>query len=715
MPMPLIAPLFIEDASTHSEITMVNNSTHPLDVEITLTALSGEQLGMTTVSLAAHEQNVLPIADLFSASPHTPAATFGSIMLMPTRPASLAGQLSIVSHGPFHTEDVEEEFLMAMESKPTNYRAVVGDVSGLPAIAIRSLSAAPQKISVTCVKEDGSFHVNDNLQIAPNQTLLVHACSASEHIQMNSINDVFGNTAEEPGAAGMWVSSSAPSQEIAVFGIGVRGNLARSLVSIPFENVNTLRSTAGVYPGATLSPSSHKRQTFRLRIPMANFGNAPRTVKVWLTKGSGPRSTRELIADTVVAAGTAVQWQSREIHSEPFGGNSVVVEADGAPGELISSVQLQQESQGNDVIGTLPWKDQGQAENGGEHPWSINGGMSSDVLLFNADPKVKNQSVQFTVYADGQFWTRSLTVDPLATVRVSLKDIIQKQELDDKGRSLSKTSMSGIVTWSTGLNPRIFGKLIQADEYTGISRAYACGQYVSACGVALTNPSPNPIAVGEQTEVEVFEVMACTGDAPCECNDGCGSASTTGVLNWETDNSNILTVNSSGGGAGVYTGKSPGQAFASASVVDAQGCYGDGGVQVTVVQNKCFAQLKYRAVTIGDNIPTGYNHAFWWFQDSSLTHWVADGGPSGIYLNSWVVLGDTGHYAADNPSQPTAWSTGDTGSVCSNVYTLHAYASAWPQNATVYNPTGPNSNTFAHDDANAAGFNPPKPPNAIGW
>jgi hypothetical protein len=33
-------------------------------------------------------------------------------------------------------------------------------------------------------------------------------------------------------------------------------------------------------------------------------------------------------------------------------------------------------------------------------------------------------------------------------------------------------------------------------------------------------------------------------------------------------------------------------------------------------QCACFAQLKYRGVNVG-NVPTGYNHAFWWFKTAS--------------------------------------------------------------------------------------------------
>jgi len=44
MPMPLVAPLFVEDETTHSEITFVSDSTKPLEVDVVLSALSGAMI-----------------------------------------------------------------------------------------------------------------------------------------------------------------------------------------------------------------------------------------------------------------------------------------------------------------------------------------------------------------------------------------------------------------------------------------------------------------------------------------------------------------------------------------------------------------------------------------------------------------------------------------------------------------------------------------------
>src|SRR6266403_3273397 len=90
----------------------------------------------------------------------------------------------------------------------------------------------------------------------------------------------------------------------------------------------------------------------------------------------------------------------------------------------------------------LPWKDAAQVFNGGQHPWRIDGTFSSSVLLFNPDQHDAN-SITFSVFSNGQAWTKFVSVPPLATVPMSLNDIILNQEPDNKGRKLPRTTTSG--------------------------------------------------------------------------------------------------------------------------------------------------------------------------------------------------------------------------------------------------------------------------------
>jgi hypothetical protein len=143
-------------------------------------------------------------------------------------------------------------------------------------------------------------------------------------------------------------------------------------------------------------------------------------------------------------------------------------------------------------------------------------------------------------------------------------------------------------------------------------------------------------------------------------------------------------------------------------------------------QCTCFAQLKYRGVNVGI-VPTGFNHAFWWFKTADPapngTVYVVEGGPSGTcpfscgQLIDFVVVGNTGHYAQDNPLAATSFMATSSPTLCTQTGAMLTFANAWNGNNPPNYVLGgaPNSNTFAHRLANAGSFNPASPPSAIGW
>jgi hypothetical protein len=145
-----------------------------------------------------------------------------------------------------------------------------------------------------------------------------------------------------------------------------------------------------------------------------------------------------------------------------------------------------------------------------------------------------------------------------------------------------------------------------------------------------------------------------------------------------------------------------------------------GDTTVSASYQNCFAQLKYRSVNIAGFAPG--NHSFWWIRDSGGKQFIIDGGPQNAgctincgYLIDWITQGTVGHYPEDNIQAGTWFDSGTSSSVCPQVDNLEAAARNWPQTGATYFPTGPNSNTFAHDMANAGGFTPTQPPSAVGW
>jgi hypothetical protein len=134
MPMPLIAPLFIEDQQRTSIVTIVNNEPDPVTLDVVLYSMAGKQLATRPLTLAPHTQQSVPIADLVQAS----GAGYGSVVLMPHRSTTVAAPLSIIARDGAPLGDIEEEFSMSMSSNPSNYRAV--SVGARPLLAVTSLS-----------------------------------------------------------------------------------------------------------------------------------------------------------------------------------------------------------------------------------------------------------------------------------------------------------------------------------------------------------------------------------------------------------------------------------------------------------------------------------------------------------------------------------------------------------------------------------------------
>ncbi len=577
MPMPLVAPLFIEDNSTESIITMASHSTMPLDVDVTLSALSGDQLVTKTITIAAHSEQTLNIADLLANAPAASASTYGSVLLVPHRAAALAAQLSIVSRTG-SPQDIEEEFAMPMSSKPASYRAVTSGLSAMPVIAIRSVSKAQQTVSISCVMEAGGAR-SSSMPIAPNQTLLMQVCQDRGPKPMANLEGALDAARDPKQAFAISVSSSAPSMELAVFGLGAHGTEAdHSFSSIPFWDVNMSMSSTAIYPAVPPAQSTtFGPQSFQLRASAANFSNAPRKATILLTTGSGANSTQQTVASLTLAPNSVSAADLPEIAGEPIPTHSLIIQAEGQPGDVLTDVQAVSTSNGVPVSVTLPGKDLNQKDNSGEHPWLVSDSVSSTVLLFNPDPELKNSGVQLTIYAGQAVWTKKLLLAPSATMAISLNEIIQKQQPDDKGKVLPPSSSHGLVTWSSLSKPRVFGKLVQLDEGTDIARTFACEYMSIMCNVDVPYLT---VGFGQEAPWGPDSVQACDSTGGCSCSDNCdqGFSGYEESSYWQMANSSIASIDSNadvwGNGVGTTSGY--------VTITDNTGCQASGGNQVMV-------------------------------------------------------------------------------------------------------------------------------------
>jgi len=372
-----------------------------------------------------------------------------------------------------------------------------------------------QTLSVTCLAESpGDKARTRSVSIGPNQSLLIDACAEGGAAILSSLRNL-PKPATGRKAVAVSVSSSVAAMNLAVFGLGASGigHDGGGLVAIPFTNSHQLASSTAVYPGVT-SAVAHP---LGVQAAVANFGTSAHQATILLSDGSGP-GTQRAVATLNLAPGSISLVDLTGVISRASTNASLVVTADGAPGEVISGIQALGQPNTPSASVTLPWKDLKQTVNGGQHPWTIGGGVTSTVMLFNPDAKTAN-SVTLSIHAGKNTWSKKIAIAPLSTVAVRINDIISRQEPDDKKNTLPRGSVEGMVGWFTLAMPRIFGLLSQNDPAGGSDKIFACGDTIVLCSMSLFDTD---VSVGD-TATLWPTISSCGTDGDCNCVLSCST------------------------------------------------------------------------------------------------------------------------------------------------------------------------------------------------
>lgn len=601
---------------------------------------------------------------------------------------------------------------MPPDSKSTNYRATMGDLTATPLLAIRSTSAVEQMVKIGCISSGRPFS-STTMPIAPNQTLFTQACSAGGPRPIKSLDDALA-TESQKQSFGISISSSAHANEIAVFGVGVHGHGSKkSLSSMPFWDVSSLRSSIAIYPGVPIAPNpAFGTVSSKLRASVANFGGTTRKVTISLCTGDQGESSKKVIAELTVPPYSTSTSDLRQLPAETSPSNSVIVQMEGDSGELLSDIQDITDAHDQSLSITLPWKDANQIDNAGEHPWTANDSVLSTVLLFNPDPNLTNRSVRFQIHTGRAVWTKQLHIPPLTTTAVSINEIIEKQLPDDKGNRLPVNSSTGIITWSSLANPRIFGKLVRLDEITQSSRTYACSQFNPICGAMMSN-AYEYTAVGQQVEEEVLVQDCDNGGNPgsCDCYDSCGGEGGSGAsYSWSSGTPNIASlVSDPTSTSGLFQGNSVGEAFVNVNLTDVNGCGTSAGGQI-YVQPTVQVQVQNGFVSMAGNGLVVLAGPAGGLNNTAIT---ASGNPGGGSVN-WTAgpnLTINGVNSANASVSGTGPSTSGGDTYVSVTYTVNGQSASASTRFTVQNPTqlsttmtGGSGSTQPYQNGNNAGY-----------
>ena len=274
----------------------------------------------------------------------------------------------------------------------------------------------------------------------------------------------------------------------------------------------------------------------------------------------------------LVSAGRSKALEFKNLRGDSGLRNSFLVNSDAAPGSLLATLSSRSDSRSGEV--ELLGKDEMDPTNGGNHPWSLEHGSDSTLLLFNHNTGPESFSVSIS---NGETtWQKIYELAPMQTEAISFRGLIQNRTKDDRGHTLPANVLSGQVTWFTRMPGVAKGRLLQSSPDTAMARSFSCAANAALCNLTFV-PNTTTFSVGSTVTFGTAQTWICdvTGEPIGTCgSDGAAQTCPAAKCNyiWSPDSgtsisgpSNMPTVS--------LTGAAPGTSIVNANVTDRQtGC-----------------------------------------------------------------------------------------------------------------------------------------------
>lgn len=315
-------------------------------------------------------------------------------------------------------------------------------------------------------------------------------------------------------------------------------------------------------------------------LTLANFSNSDARVHVTYSHMAGERPLVQELATFTVPFNTTKHLSFRDLVGDADLRNSFLVKSDAPSGDVVSKLVATSESQGNEV--ELLGKDAEDHVNGGLHPWSLEQGNESSVLLFNHSTKLQTFNLQI---GNGKtLWTKGYELLPMETKNISLSKLIHSGAKDDKGRKLPASLQSGEVEWFVPKNLDVgHGRLLQSNRATLMARSFSCGQYYVICGVYLTQDiSSLPVDITQ--EFGYLTVNVCSNpNTPSTCSGSQAFQNADGeTMSWSSSNSDAEISGPSYNSSVNVFGNAAGTSTITGTARDQYGCGGSPNGNVSV-------------------------------------------------------------------------------------------------------------------------------------
>ena len=262
------------------------------------------------------------------------------------------------------------------------------------------------------------------------------------------------------------------------------------------------------------------------------------TIKYSQMIGSTP-SVRD-VAQFAIPAGSTKEVGLDILEGDPDLRNSFLISSDASPGDVSAKLVATSDSLLREV--ELEAKDEMDPQNGGNHPWSLEDGTESTLLIFNhsSDTQVFNVAIS----AGGVNWSKAYRLASMQTEAISIRELITNKVKDDYDVVLPLNATRGEVSWF-GFQPGLGkGRLLQSNRDMAMARNFSCGIYLVLCGDDYT-PGPSGFGLGFTAGYGPIDGRFCQTNSQAVCSGDFTSRSTADSYKWWSANTSIAFVSGS--------------------------------------------------------------------------------------------------------------------------------------------------------------------------
>jgi hypothetical protein len=227
------------------------------------------------------------------------------------------------------------------------------------------------------------------------------------------------------------------------------------------------------------------------------------------------------------------------LRNAPIEGGAVSVEHTGEPGSIIALLCSVDEAQGLAVDAPFFSRRDTSGE-GGNHPFVLDEQTRSVVYLTNITDKATKVAV--IVFHDGGLFTPELmTVAPGQTLTLDLWQMRDGQKKDVQGRVLSPNVSRGQVSWSPRGGGALIGRVVMLDKAGNTASNFSCPCCCTQEPYSF-DMLPNPLggSPGGTQQMTVMEWDQYNGTY------NIGPYNVTNSCDYTSDNTSVVTVNSTG-------------------------------------------------------------------------------------------------------------------------------------------------------------------------